>query len=196
MGAVETLQQTVARNVREYRRARGLTLDALATAADVSRRMLILIERGATNPSIATIDRLGQALGVGFPALVGLPSATVEAQVITPAEMPVVWQGTQAESVAQLAVALGPRGGVEMWQWRLAAGETFVANVDPSGTQKLFYVLDGVLTLRFDGADLRVPAGYGARIPADRPHHYENRDADPVRFLCTIVLGDSGLKGR
>ncbi|CAA9571138.1 MAG: hypothetical protein AVDCRST_MAG18-1986 [uncultured Thermomicrobiales bacterium] len=188
MAQVETLQHTVARNVRQYRRARGMTLDALANAAEISRRMLILIERGATNPSIATLDRLGQALGVGFPAIVGLPAPLGEAQIIAPEAMPVVWRGTHPDSAARLAVALAPRGDVEMWEWRLTAGETFAAKAEPPGTQKLLVVLAGILTLQIDETVLRVPTEHAARLPGDRPHSYENRDALPVHFVGTVVF--------
>ncbi len=185
----ETLQRVIARNVREYRRARGLTLEALAEAAEISRRMLIMIEGGTTNPSVATLDRLGQALGVGFAGLVGLPPPTGEAQVIAPDAMPAIWRGAHPDSVARLAVSLGSRGEIEVWDWRIAAGEVFAAGVDPPGTQKLLFVLAGVLTLRLDDRPLRVPAGHGARLPGDRPHSYENRDEQPLHFVGTVVLG-------
>jgi transcriptional regulator with XRE-family HTH domain len=189
MGTSETLHQVIARNVREYRHARGLTLDALADAAGISRRMLIMIEGGTTNPSVATLDRLGQALGVGLSSLVGLPAPTGEAQVIAPDAMPAIWRGAHPESAARLAVSLGSGGDVEVWDWRLAPGDAFTAGVDPPGTQKLLFVLDGVLTVRIDERLLRVPAGHGARLPGDRPHGYENRDEQPLHFVGTVVLG-------
>src|SRR5207253_2889257 len=63
------------------------------------------------------------------------------------------------------------------------------AGVGPPGTQKLLFVLAGVLTLRLDDRPLRVPAGHGARLPGDRPHSYENRDEQPLHFVGTVVLG-------
>lgn len=189
MTPTETLQQLIARNVRDYRHARGLTLDALAAAAEVSRRMVVLIERGATNPSVGTLDRLADALGVGFPALVGFSSPTGAVEVIAPEAMPVIWRGADPGSTARLTVPLGPLGGVEVWEWHLAPRETFAAEADPPGTQKLLYVLAGVLTLRLDDTTLRVPTGHGARLPADRPHGYENHDDSPLHFIGTVVMG-------
>ena len=187
--ASEALHEVIARNVREYRRARGLTLDALAGAAGISRRMLIMIEGGTTNPSVATLDRLGQALGVGLSSLVGLPAPTGEAQVIAPDAMPAIWRGADPGSAARLAVSLGARGDVEVWDWHIAPGEAFTAGIDPPGTQKLLFVLDGVLTVRLAERLLRVPAGHGARVPGDRPHGYENREGRPLHFVGTVVLG-------
>lgn len=183
------LQQIIARNVRDYRRAAGLTIENLAAAAEISRRMLIMIEQGATNPSIATLDRLGQALGVGLSSLIGIPAPTGEAQLIAPDAMPAMWRGVAPESTARLTVSLGSRGDVEVWDWRIAPGEVFTAGVDPPGTQKLLYVLDGVLTVRLAENLLRVPTGHGARIPGDHPHGYENREARTLHFIGTVILG-------
>ena len=139
-----------------------------------------MIEGGTTNPSVATLDGLGQALGVGLSSLVGLPAPTGEAQVIAPDAMPAIWRGAHPESAARLAVSLGSGGDVEVWDWRIAAGEVFTAGV---------YVLDGILTVRLADTLLRVPAGHGARLPGDRPHSYENRDEQPLHFVGTVVLG-------
>ena len=63
----------VSENVRRLRRAAGLSQEALASAAGVSRRMLVGIEGGDVNVSLATLDRIAAALGVLFPDLVLVP---------------------------------------------------------------------------------------------------------------------------
>src|SRR5213078_84219 len=60
--------------VRQERQARRWTLDQLADAAGVSRRMVVNVEQGAANPSVGTLLRISDALGVGLPALVERPS--------------------------------------------------------------------------------------------------------------------------
>src|SRR4051795_9516131 len=59
--------------VKQERQARGWTLDRLAETAAVSRRMVVSVEQGAVNPSVGTLLRLSDALGVGLPALVEPP---------------------------------------------------------------------------------------------------------------------------
>ncbi|MGA2829145.1 MAG: helix-turn-helix transcriptional regulator, partial [Streptosporangiaceae bacterium] len=58
--------------VRQERQSRGWTLDQLAEVAGVSRRMVVNIEQGAVNPSVGTLLRISDALGVGLPVLVEL----------------------------------------------------------------------------------------------------------------------------
>ncbi len=68
-----TLAVAIGVRVKQERLARRWTLDRLAEAAGVSRRMVVNVEQGAANPSVGTLLRLSDALGVGLPALVEPP---------------------------------------------------------------------------------------------------------------------------
>jgi transcriptional regulator with XRE-family HTH domain len=50
--------------VREQRRTRGLTQEALAEALDLSVAYVSLIERGGRNPPYTTVVAIARALGV------------------------------------------------------------------------------------------------------------------------------------
>ena len=69
------LASAIGVRVRQERQARRWTLDRLAGAAGVSRRMVVNVEQGAANPSVGTLLRIGDALGVGLPSLVEPPRA-------------------------------------------------------------------------------------------------------------------------
>ena len=47
----------------EARSAAGMSLDVLARKSGVAKTTILRIERGRSNPSIATVDRLANALG-------------------------------------------------------------------------------------------------------------------------------------
>ena len=64
------LAATIGSRVKQERQSRRWTLDQLAEAAGVSRRMVVNVEQGAANPSVGTLLRISDALGVGLPALV------------------------------------------------------------------------------------------------------------------------------
>jgi transcriptional regulator with XRE-family HTH domain len=59
----EELRRLGAR-VREQRRNRGLTQEALAEALDLSVAYVSLIERGGRNPPYTTVVAIARALGV------------------------------------------------------------------------------------------------------------------------------------
>jgi transcriptional regulator with XRE-family HTH domain len=54
--------------IKQERQSRRWTLDRLAEAAGVSRRMVVNVEQGAVNPSVGTLLRISDALGIGLPA--------------------------------------------------------------------------------------------------------------------------------
>jgi DNA-binding MarR family transcriptional regulator/DNA-binding XRE family transcriptional regulator len=73
---VGSLALAIGVRVRQERQELRWTLGQLAEAAGVSRRMVVNVEQGATNPSVGTLLKLSDALGVGLPALVEPPDHT------------------------------------------------------------------------------------------------------------------------
>jgi DNA-binding XRE family transcriptional regulator len=60
--AVETMQVLIARDILRSRRAAGLTQVELARRAGIRAETLSRIEKGRHSPSIATVDKIDQAL--------------------------------------------------------------------------------------------------------------------------------------
>src|SRR5215216_5501483 len=58
--------------VREFRRERGLTLEALAERSGVSRAMISKVERGEKNPTLIVAAKVAEGLGVSLSQLVGI----------------------------------------------------------------------------------------------------------------------------
>lgn len=66
---LEAIRSTIAINLRRYRAERGIAQERLALIAGVDRTMVSKIERELTNPSIATLLKLANVLGVTVSAL-------------------------------------------------------------------------------------------------------------------------------
>jgi transcriptional regulator with XRE-family HTH domain len=61
----------VATSLRELREARNISMRALATKSGLSANALSMIERGKTSPSVSTLYKLAEALGVSITAFFG-----------------------------------------------------------------------------------------------------------------------------
>jgi len=61
----------VAKSLRELREARGISMRTLATKSGLSANALSMIERGKTSPSVSTLYKLADALGVSITAFFG-----------------------------------------------------------------------------------------------------------------------------
>ncbi|MFH2018414.1 MAG: helix-turn-helix transcriptional regulator [bacterium] len=58
---------TIAKNIKKYRKERGLSQDKLARLADISHATIIKIESGGIqSPTIDTVQKIAKALGVGL----------------------------------------------------------------------------------------------------------------------------------
>ena len=63
------LNQRIAAHVREFRAARGISLDGLAGRSGVSRSMISLVERGESSPTAVVLEKLAAGLGVPLASL-------------------------------------------------------------------------------------------------------------------------------
>lgn len=62
--AMVDIRERLGSNIRRFRTERGLSQEALPALASIHRTYVSDIERGARNPTIAIVQRLGDALGV------------------------------------------------------------------------------------------------------------------------------------
>lgn len=187
-GPAAALATAIGHRVRQERQVRGWTLDALAGAAGVSRRMLINVEQGAANPSVGTLLKLSDALGIGLPALVALPEQ--KPVTITRAGEGVrLWTG-DAGGRGVLVAGSGPPDVVELWDWVLQPGERHESEAHTPGTWELLQVLDGGITLRIGDEVVQLGTGDAVSFPGSTPHEYQNVGQVPARFtLCVFEPG-------
>lgn len=66
-----SIKQELAANIKAHRLKSGLSQDKLASKADISTRYYQDIESAEKQPSIDTVFKLANALGVDFTALLG-----------------------------------------------------------------------------------------------------------------------------
>src|SRR6204780_995060 len=76
VGAAD-LGRRVAENLRQRRKARGMSLDDLARASGVSRAALSQIETRKTNPTVGVLWKIAVGLGVPIAELIGAPRSGV-----------------------------------------------------------------------------------------------------------------------
>lgn len=184
----EELARVIGARVKRERNARGWTLDQLAEHAQVSRRMVVSVEQGAVNPSVGTLLRLSDALGVGLPALVE-PPAPKAAKVTRAGEGAALWTGEKGGR-GVLLVGTEPPDVVELWEWTLAPGERHVSEAHTAGTRELLQLQEGAMTVEGGGATYLLGAGDAMTFFGDQDHTYANPGDVTARFtLCVFEPG-------
>ena len=177
--------RTVGENVRKMRRQRGMTVQQLAEASGVSRRMLTQIELGQANPSLITVDKIARTLATDFASLT--QTGDDEALSVTPADRATVVWSSVSGGRALLHVSAQERGGPELWTWRLTPADRYRALPDTPGSEELFLVTEGQLTIEtVDAATATLQAGDAARLASDREYTYVNRGQRDCSFVRIV----------
>ncbi|MEZ0169511.1 helix-turn-helix domain-containing protein [Microvirga sp. TS319] len=75
-----SIRDVLARNIRKYRKAAGLSQEELAHRAEIDRTYISSIERSVYGATIDVVDRLAKALGVEAADLLVKPRRRVAAK--------------------------------------------------------------------------------------------------------------------
>lgn len=178
------LATAIGARVRQERLARGWTLDRLAAEASVSRRMVVSVEQGAVNPSVGTLLRLSDALGVGLPALVEPPESR-SVTITRSGAGAQLWTGSGGGR-GVLVAGTPPPDVVELWDWSLAPGDRHVSEAHAAGTKELVHVLAGRISVQVDDQVIDLDAGDALTFPGDVDHAYLNGNDAPARFSLAV----------
>jgi transcriptional regulator with XRE-family HTH domain len=169
--------------LKRLRTQRGLSLRDLAAQSGLSATMLSQVERGVTEPSLATLRRLAGVFGESVASLFEDDSA------------PAVWISKPGER----STLAGPHGLVryerltpgngqlEMLRAVLPPGA--VTSEEPWAHPSLecAYVVQGVLSVEIAGATHEVLTGESITFDSRQPHLYRNSCSEPVEYLVSIT---------
>jgi transcriptional regulator with XRE-family HTH domain len=180
--------------LRARRRDQSLSLDRLAALADVSKGMLVQIENGDANPSIATLCKVAAALRVSVADLVQVTEQH-PAEVMPAAAPRLLWRGPKGGTATMLVGSSGP-DMLELWSWELRPGERYEAAAHPAGTEELIHVTHGRLALAFGDISYVIKPGGSVAAHTDRPHAYACDGRTPVRFTMVVAEPSAPRPGR
>lgn len=185
-GSVESLARVIGARVKDERRAREWSLDKLSQEAGLSRRMVINVEQGAVNPSVGTLLRLSDALGIGLPGLVEPPPPSSAAQITRHGDGAVLWNG-EFGGCGVLVAGTQPPNVLELWDWTMHPGETHRSGSHSAGTRELLHVIDGAMVVEVGDSAVQLAVGDALNFLADLEHAYTNPYDHPVRFALTVL---------
>lgn len=179
------IHDRLATNLREARKARGLSLDAVAKLSGVSRSMVSQIERGESSPTVATLWNLTQALQVDFAGLLeDKPQAGID--VTRAAAAPVISRAAGVRiRILSPAESVGEH---EVYDLSFAAGAALVSEPHSAGCREHLTVIEGQLSVTSGEEQSTLAAGDTARYPADRPHAIRAGNT-PARAI--LIVQDS-----
>lgn len=172
------------KTIQRLRKAYNLSLSELSEQSGVAKSIISQIERNETNPTLATIWRLSQALDVSIDRVLSAAHDADFVEDIPPNDMPVL---TSEDGKMQLTI-IGWSKTVEWLQWydvAAEAGAVLESEGHQRGSIECLSVLSGTFEVIAGQETRRVETGGTVRYRCDRPH--------TVRCL---EVSAAGAKGR
>lgn len=182
----EAASVNVASSLRELREARGISMRALATKSGLSANALSMIERGKTSPSVSTLYKLADALGVSITAFFGTESEKRQIVFIKSDER------TRMSFTRGVFEALGGEhfaGRVEPFMLTLESGVASGShNIVHTGHEFVF-CLRGQLEYFVEKQAFELSAGDSLLFASKLRHRWRN----PSRNVTTALIIISGF---
>ncbi len=173
----------LARRLRELRNERRISLRELGRLSGISVNALSMIERGLTSPSVSTLYRIVEGLGVPISAVFGGPTAREQIVFRT------AGQRTQLPLPSGKLEALGGEGFIGRVQ-------PLMLTLDPgghSGTHRMVHTghefvicLQGTLRYEVEGRSHELNSGDSLLFAARLGHSWMNAGSKVTQALIVI----------
>jgi transcriptional regulator with XRE-family HTH domain len=179
----EAISIDVGARLRELREGRNISMRGLAQASGLSANALSMIERGKTSPSVSTLYKLADALGVPITAFFG----------------------GQNERRNVIFVKADQRVRVPFWRgvWEGLGGEQFTGRVEPfiltlengassgphsmaHGGHEFVYCLRGNLEYQVETQHFQLQPGDSLLFAAQLQHRWHNPGGTVVNALILL----------
>jgi len=155
--------------MRAHRGRQRQSLGDLSRATGLSKTSLARLETGDGNPSLETLWRLGEALGMTIGQLLEAPGPQ-PARILRAGEGPVV-ESSSGMRGRLLQTDDGPHR-TEVFELVLAGGARFAGAPHEAGTRELVHCLDGAISCGPDDQPLGLHPGDTAYFDGTRAHFY------------------------
>jgi transcriptional regulator with XRE-family HTH domain len=174
------------RDIRGLRKARGLTLAAVAAASGLSVGYLSLLERNRSTPSINALHAISRALGVTI-------SWFFEAGEVPETERDLVVRRTRrrrldfAPGISDELLSPSLAGALELLSSRFRPGAASGAAPYTHDGEEAGIVLRGQLELWVDGKVFLLEAGDSFGFSSLLPHRYRNPGTEEAEVIWAIT---------
>ena len=180
-------QEAVGALVRRLREQRGLSLRELGSATDFSASFLSQLENGQVSPSISSMERiantLGLTLGDFFSSLASSESGVV-VRAADRTQFPSAWSKATVEALSPMQ-----RGRlVEPMLVTLEPGGRSSKHPTAKAREEFAFVLDGEVELTLGPDTMLLCAGDSVTILRGELRRWRNESSGSARILVVLVV--------
>lgn len=176
------IQKDVARNIKNIRERKKLTLDAAAKLTGVSRSMLAQIEKGEVNPTISILWKIANGYKVSFSSLVSseAPSLFIRAEDVVPLIE------DEGRYINRPAFPFQEDKQFETYTIEIRENGYLQAQPHLEGAEEYITVFAGIIEIIADNKAFHLKKGDSLRFKADVPHSYRNIGSETAHLSMII----------
>lgn len=180
----EAISIDVGQRLRLLREERNVSMRGLARISGLSANALSMIERGLTSPSVSTLSKLANALGIPITAFFRKEperQKIVFCKANQRARVPFMrglWEGLGGESFT---------GRMEAFLMTLETGGTSGSHVMIHSGHEFVFCLSGILEYEVDGERYTLETGDSLIFAANFVHRWRNAGKNVCRSIVVIA---------
>ena len=178
----------VGQRIRDLRRTRAMSLEAVAARTDLSIGFLSQIERGLSSPSLRVLATLADVLGVGLAGLFGAKETTSAAPdaVVTRERQRAKLNLWRTGISKQLLSPAGSEGRLNLFLVHLEPGASTGDELYTHDGEEAGLVIEGEMKLTVDTESWTLKHGDSFRFASRRPHRFSNPSAESKAVVLWV----------
>lgn len=182
----DTIDQAIASRIRLLRQQHDLTLDALASASNVSRAMISRIERGEASPTAALLARICAALDLSLSDFFAADEAAVS-PLSRKREQP-LWRDPETGYVRRAVSPPIPTSDIDIVEVSLPAlaRVSFPPHAASRNMTQHIWLLEGALEMTTGAGVHRMDPGDCLFMPVGEGHVFHNPSDHPTRYAVVL----------
>ncbi|MBX9996448.1 XRE family transcriptional regulator [Priestia megaterium] len=180
---MEEINLIIAKNLKNFRESKKLSLEKVAELTGVSKTMIGQIERGESSPTITTIWKIANGLKISFTSLINNPQP--DTKVISKTDIQILSEDNGKYQVYPYFPFEDDRR-FEVYSVEIEEGGSLDADSHREGTEEFITVFEGELTISVNSNEYTIKSGNAIRFKADRAHSYYNRGKTLAKLSMII----------
>ena len=179
------MSNPISAGIKRLRAQHKLTQSELATLAKIPRATLANMESDKSNPSIAGVVKVAQALGVTIDDLI-CTKKSLHVTEVQRNNMSISYQDEGRYISTRVSPITSPFIHINDIQMLSNCHTKGVPH--PEGSNEFFLCLQGTATIEVDGETISVEAGNLVCFHGHLPHWYANKGDEAVHALAVITM--------
>ena len=182
---MKELTSIIGRNLKTIRTGRGLSLDGVSEITGISKAMLGQIERGESNPTVATLWKIANGLKVSFTSFLEDNHTEQRLTRVSTASIKPIIEAEGRMKIYPLFYFDSNRG-FEIFTIKLEPGCNHGSEPQNDGVEEYIIVTEGMMEVVIGEEVHRLNQGDALRFPANKKHSYRNSSDQQACFQDII----------